>query len=63
MAVVHYGQLLDGSGVKRLARALDVALEPSFADRSLNRSTAEGEPPARTAATYEELCAAAGHMP
>jgi len=60
---VHYGQLLDGSGVKRLARALDVALDPSFADRSLSRSTAEGEPPARTAAAYEELCAAAAYLP
>lgn len=60
---VHYGQLLDGSGVKRLARALDAPLDLTFADRSLSRSTAERELPAGTAAAYEELCASAGYVP
>jgi len=60
---VHYEQLLDGSGVKRLARAVDAPLDPTLADPALSRSTAEADPPAGTAAAYEELCASAGYVP
>lgn len=59
---VHYEQLLDGSGVERLARALGAPLDPSLADPALRRSTAPTDPPAGTAATYEELCASAGYV-
>jgi hypothetical protein len=60
---VHYEQLLDGSGVERLARALDAPLDPSLADPALRRSTAETDPPAGTAAAYEQLCVSAGYVP
>ena len=60
---VHYDQLLDGNGVKRLATALGAPLDRSLADPALRRSTADTAPPAHTAAAYEELCAAAGYMP
>jgi len=60
---VHYDQLLDGTGVDRLARALGAPLDPELADPRLRRSTANGRPPAATAAAYDALCAAAGYRP
>ena len=56
---VHYDQLLDGSGVRRLGERLGLALDPAFAERSLSRSSAEGAVPAALAAVYADLCAAA----
>jgi hypothetical protein len=60
---VHYDQLLDGTGVERLARALDVRLDPGLADRRLTRARVTGPPPAETAPLYDELCASAGFSP
>jgi hypothetical protein len=60
---VHYEQLLDGTGVARLATALDAPLDDAIADRTLSRSTSAGAPPGGTAPLYEELCAAAGRTP
>jgi hypothetical protein len=56
---VHYEQLLDGSGVRRLAERAEAALDPAFAQRSLSRSSAEGSVPDALAGLYDELCAAA----
>jgi hypothetical protein len=56
---VHYEQLLDGSGVRRLGELAGVALDPEFAERSLSRSSAEGTLPPAVTALYERLCAAA----
>jgi hypothetical protein len=56
---VHYEQLLDGSGVRRLGERLGAALDPAFAQRSLSRASADGAVPDALAAMYEELCAAA----
>lgn len=57
---LHYRQLLDGSGVRRLAEATGTALDAELADPSLNRARAIGPPPASTAPLYDELCAGAG---
>jgi hypothetical protein len=60
---VHYEQLLDGSGVHRLARALEAPLDPTLADPALRTSTAGVDPPPGAAETYAELCASAGYAP
>jgi hypothetical protein len=57
---VHYEQLLDGTGVRRLGERLGAGLDPSFAERSLCRSSGEGAVPDALASIYDELCAAAG---
>jgi hypothetical protein len=56
---VHYEQLLDGSGVRRLGERVGAALDPAFADRSLSRSSSEGAVPDALAPTYDRLRAAA----
>lgn len=56
---IHYEQLLDGSGVRRLGERVGAVLDASFAERSLSRSSAEGAVPDALAATYERLRAAA----
>jgi hypothetical protein len=58
---VHYEQLLDGSGVSRLGRALGARLDAQLADRELSRSHPGERIPADSAAIYRELCAHAGH--
>ena len=55
---VHYEQLLDGTGVRRLAESLGAALDPSFAERALSRSRCHGAVPPTLASTYDELRAA-----
>lgn len=60
---VHYEQLLDGTGVERLAHALDAPLDPSLADPALSRSHAGAAVPAGAESTYAELCARAGYAP
>jgi hypothetical protein len=57
---VHYEQLLDGRGVKRLSAVLGVELDPSFAQRSLNRARGNRPVPDELAPLYDALCAAAG---
>ena len=59
----HYDQLLEPDGVARLGDAAGAPLDASLADRSLRHSRPDDAPPARTAALYDELCAAAGHAP
>jgi len=58
---LHYLQLLDGSGVRRLAARLGANLDRRFADRSLSHSGAGGAVPGPVAELYAELCDAAGH--
>jgi hypothetical protein len=58
---VHYEQLLDGTGVDRLARVLDAPLDAGVADPALRRARPRGAPPPDTAPIYDELCAAAGY--
>jgi hypothetical protein len=57
---VHYEQLLDGSGVQRLADAVGTPLDPGLADPALRRARPDADPPPATAPIYEELCALAG---
>jgi hypothetical protein len=57
---VHYEQLLDGTGVTRLAEALGAALDSGLADPRLRRSRAHGRLRDDTAPIYDELCALAG---
>ena len=58
---VHYEQLLDGSGVQRLAKAVGAPLDPGLADPALRRARPDAEPPPATAPIYEELCGLAGY--
>lgn len=53
---LHYDQVLDGSGLDRLAAFLEVAPDRSFPDAALRRTQAEGEIPVRVRAVYERLC-------
>jgi hypothetical protein len=56
---VHYEQLLDGSGVRRLRERLGADLDQGFVQRSLSRASAAGEAEAPLEALYARLCAAA----
>jgi hypothetical protein len=56
---VHYEQLLDGSALDRLSRALDAALDSSIVNPALYRSRPDGAAPHEAQDLYEELCALA----
>ena len=60
---VHYEQLLDGSGVKRLADAIGAALDTDMADPALNRSRPDAAVPPEVRRIYDALCAEAGYVP
>ena len=60
---VHYDQVLDGSGLDRVEAALGTAVDRSFADPTLKRSSDSEQVPPETAATYDALCALAGCAP
>jgi|SRR5829696_3858578 len=59
---VHYEQLLDGTGLERLARTLGAALDSRIADPALYRSRPQAPVPAEGQRIYQELCAEAGHV-
>jgi hypothetical protein len=54
---LHYDDALRGRTLARLERALDVSLDPSFADASLRRSPAAGAVSATASELYRELLA------
>jgi hypothetical protein len=56
---VHYDQVLDGSGIPRLARAVGASLDAGVVDPALRRSPAAGRWPAAVDEIYRELCEAA----
>ncbi len=58
---VHYEQLLDGSGVERVARSVGVPLDHSRADPSLRRADPSADLAPAANPIYDELCAAAGY--
>jgi hypothetical protein len=57
---VHYEQMLDGTGIPRLERAVGARLDASFADSALRRASPAGQWPAAVGEIYDELCEAAG---
>jgi sulfotransferase family protein len=57
---VHYDQVLDGSALPRLERAVGARLDASVADAALRRAGAEGSWPPALGEIYGELCDAAG---
>jgi hypothetical protein len=58
---VHYDQVVNGVGVKRLAEAMDANLDADFAERGLSRASAYGDVPTSARTLYEELCDRARH--
>jgi hypothetical protein len=56
---VHYEQLLDGSALERLSRALGAELDSGLADPALYRSRPNEAAPADTRPIYDELCSEA----
>ncbi len=59
---VHYEQLLDGTGLERLASALGAALDTRMADPALYRSRPDAPVPPEAQRIYAELCAEAGYV-
>jgi len=53
---LHYDQVLDGSGLDRLAAFLDVTPDRSFPESALRRTQAQGELPDNVHIVYERLC-------
>ena len=61
---LHYDQLLEGSGLRRLAEFLGVAPDGSFVDKALRRSSrTEVAISGRTSAVYRRLCELASFRP
>jgi hypothetical protein len=60
---VHYEQLLDGSGLKRVAAALGTALDSRLVNPALYRCRPNEAAPADTRPIYDELCAEARYAP
>jgi hypothetical protein len=57
---IHFEQLLDGSALDRLDRALGVRTDRSSPDRTLVRSACKVEPDPSSKALYSVLCERAG---
>lgn len=54
---VHYDQILDGSAIPRIERAVATRVSASFVDRTLRRSRDDSSRvPQRTIQTYRQLC-------
>lgn len=53
---LHYDQVLDGSGLDRLATFLDVTPDRSFPDPVLRRTQPEEDMPDNVRMVYERLC-------
>jgi hypothetical protein len=57
---VHYDQILDGSAIGRIERALATEVSTSIVDRSLKRSPDSDRVPGATTQVYRRLCELAG---
>ncbi|MGH3318889.1 MAG: hypothetical protein ACRDN9_01695 [Streptosporangiaceae bacterium] len=57
----HYEQVLDGTVLPALERALNARLDHSFPDPILRRSPCDGRLPRATRQVYADLCATAGY--
>jgi hypothetical protein len=54
---VHYDQILDGSAIPRIERAVAARVGAGFVDRDLRRSPDDSSRlPQRTIQTYRQLC-------
>ncbi|MBF6569696.1 MAG: sulfotransferase [Candidatus Binataceae bacterium] len=53
---VHYDQVMQPAGRRRLADALDTVVDGSFADQKLNRAQPAGEIPEHIEQLYRRLC-------
>lgn len=60
---VHYDQVLDGTGLPRLERAVGARLDGRVAETALRRSPPDGRWPAAVGELYNELCEAARYRP
>lgn len=63
IAFVHYAQVIEGSGLRRVSRLLDAPVDIGFADARLSRARAEIPVPPETASLYRELCELAEFVP
>jgi hypothetical protein len=59
----HYDQLFSDPALDKLEAMLGVRVNRRFADRSLQRSPAEGSTGRRAQAVYDKLCELAGYRP
>lgn len=57
---LHYDQMLDGSGLEKLAEFLGAAPDWTFPDSALRRTQPRGRAPDAVCAVYEQLCHRAG---
>ncbi len=60
---VHYDQLLESSGLERLAEWTGASIDTSFPEASLDRTRCSRAVDAATAEIYAQLCALAKHEP
>lgn len=58
---VHYDQILDGTGIDRLERAIGTRLDTAVVDPALRRTPDQGRWPAGVGEIYQELCEVAGY--
>jgi hypothetical protein len=59
---LHYDQILDGTGLDRLAKRLDARIDTSFADPALRRSKPVDSIPRPVLRIYHRLCELAGYQ-
>lgn len=60
---LHYEQMLDGSGLERLAAFLDVTPDCTFPDPALRRTRPAEKMPETVRPVYKQLCLRAGFRP
>jgi hypothetical protein len=60
---MHYDQVLDGTALPRLERAVGARLDRTLVDATLRRASDAGGWPAVAGEIYDELCEVAGYRP
>lgn len=58
---MHYDQVMQPAGRRKLGEILEAQLDESFADPKLNRARPDGEVPERITRLYRQLCELAGY--
>lgn len=59
---VHYSQVLNGDGLKKISELLNAPTDMSFPDVTLRRTRSTSPTPLATLSIYEELCRLSGYV-